>query len=213
MNGNATTTHAFSSGESATLAPASSGQADAAAKEAAPPEHPAFETITILAVPRPTADAQQPTQAAFEAILCLHHAEPPTLCPTTQVLCVAGHEPERPSEEDRLAAERPPEIPKPIGLAAARHRAADRQYAERYRLDLGTLTDDERRVLEAVCDGQLNKQIAREMGVSIRTIEQRRRRVFTKMKVESVAPLAARRATALTIERLNRRRDSDANPR
>lgn len=53
-----------------------------------------------------------------------------------------------------------------------------------------SLSSDERTVLEAVCSGKLNKQIAAELGVSIRTVEQRRRRVFSKMGVESAVPLA-----------------------
>lgn len=65
-----------------------------------------------------------------------------------------------------------------------------------------SLSQEEKSVLEAVCDGKLNKQIANEFGVSIRTVEQRRRRVFAKMNVPSAVPLARRVATVETLERL-----------
>ncbi|TWT47585.1 LuxR C-terminal-related transcriptional regulator [Botrimarina hoheduenensis] len=63
-----------------------------------------------------------------------------------------------------------------------------------------SLTQAEEELLVAVCDGKLNKQIANELGVSIRTVEQRRRRVFAKMKVASAIPLADRVATVRTLE-------------
>ena len=56
-------------------------------------------------------------------------------------------------------------------------------------------------MLGAVCDGKLNKQIAGEQGVSVRTVEQRRRRVFAKMGVDSAVPLADWMATVRTLER------------
>lgn len=95
-----------------------------------------------------------------------------------------------------------------LGTAAAegRKRLEDRQCVRDFRLRLSELSRDERVVLEAVCEGQLNKQIAREQGVSVRTIEQRRRRVFAKMNVVSAVPLARRMATVHTLERMTRPR-------
>ena len=103
---------------------------------------------------------------------------------------------------------------KPIEAAVARHliassieegqrRAKDRQLVEDYRRRENSLSNDECAVLEAICIGKLNKQIARELGVSVRTIEQRRRRVFNKMGVASAAPLAERVAVVRTLERLH----------
>ncbi|TWT89020.1 Transcriptional regulatory protein TdiR [Pseudobythopirellula maris] len=71
---------------------------------------------------------------------------------------------------------------------------------------LASLSTEERQVMEAVCSGMLNKQIAREYGVSIRTIEQRRRRLFNKMEVLSAVPLASHVASVRTLERLHGRR-------
>ncbi|MEM9186796.1 MAG: LuxR C-terminal-related transcriptional regulator [Planctomycetota bacterium] len=84
----------------------------------------------------------------------------------------------------------------------ARRRLADRQAVEEYHEGVRSLSAAELRVMQAVCEGKLNKQIASELGVSIRTVEQRRSRVFSKMSVESAVPLAARRSMVRTIERL-----------
>jgi FixJ family two-component response regulator len=52
-----------------------------------------------------------------------------------------------------------------------------------------TLTPDERLVLERLVEGKQNKSIARELNLSLRTIEKRRHEVFAKMEVESIAEL------------------------
>lgn len=84
-----------------------------------------------------------------------------------------------------------------------RRRLADRKLVHDFRAQEARLTQGERHVMLAVCCGKLNKQIARELGVSIRTVEQRRRRVFATMDVSSAAPLAERFATVKTLERLH----------
>lgn len=60
---------------------------------------------------------------------------------------------------------------------------------------LGTLTPREREVLALVVAGRLNKQIAHELGTSIKTIKVHRARVMAKMAVRTVADLV--RATEL----------------
>jgi len=55
---------------------------------------------------------------------------------------------------------------------------------------LKTLTPREREVLEHVAAGQLNKQIAEDLGITEATIKMHRARVMAKMKVQSVAELA-----------------------
>ncbi|TWT85540.1 Tetrathionate response regulatory protein TtrR [Posidoniimonas polymericola] len=89
-------------------------------------------------------------------------------------------------------------------VAEGVRRAGDRELIKDFYSRLNALTDAESEVMEAVCDGKLNKQIARELNVSIRTVEQRRRRVFTKMDVPSAVPLACRVSEVRTIERLSR---------
>ncbi|MCQ9373867.1 LuxR C-terminal-related transcriptional regulator [Methyloversatilis sp. XJ19-13] len=56
---------------------------------------------------------------------------------------------------------------------------------------LGTLTAREREVLERVMDGRQNAEIAVDLGISMKTVEQHRARVMTKMKVDSLAELVA----------------------
>ncbi len=90
-------------------------------------------------------------------------------------------------------------------LEEARRRADDRHTVQSFHEDISRLSDDELEVLDAVCEGKLNKQIARDLGVSVRTVEQRRRRVFAKMHVASAVPLASRVATVKTIERFRPR--------
>ncbi|MEM8866090.1 MAG: LuxR C-terminal-related transcriptional regulator [Planctomycetota bacterium] len=87
------------------------------------------------------------------------------------------------------------------GLCESRRRFVDRQFVESFRSSMSKLSNNELTVMQAVCEGKLNKQIAKELGVSIRTVEQRRRQVFAKMDVMSAVPLAARWATVQTIER------------
>ncbi|MEQ8847376.1 LuxR C-terminal-related transcriptional regulator [Botrimarina sp.] len=92
-----------------------------------------------------------------------------------------------------------------LALDESARRIADRQAIEDYRRRVLSLNENERLVFDQVCSGRLNKQIAREVGVSVRTIEQRRRQVFTKMGVDSAVPLAALRAQVETLEDQARR--------
>ena len=91
-------------------------------------------------------------------------------------------------------------LPKPVNDAAllraieqALARAAREvaEFAERKDIQrrLGTLTPRERQVLEHVIGGQLNKQIAFDLGTVERTIKVHRARVMNKMHVGSLAEL------------------------
>ncbi|ALK08283.1 response regulator transcription factor [Blastochloris viridis] len=72
-------------------------------------------------------------------------------------------------------------------------RAAEQQSLERdHRLD--RLTARERQVLDLLLEGRLNKQIADELGVSMRTVEVHRARVFEKMGVRNAVELASQLA-------------------
>lgn len=93
-------------------------------------------------------------------------------------------------------------------LTAARQRLSDWEAADDFHRRRETLTDEEADVLRSVCAGKLNKQIAAEFKISIRTVEQRRRRVFTKMGVESAVPLARRVGLVEALERHTLRRDA-----
>ena len=54
---------------------------------------------------------------------------------------------------------------------------------------LESLTPREREVMELVVDGKANKNIARALGISQRTVEIHRARVMEKMGVRSVSLL------------------------
>lgn len=78
-------------------------------------------------------------------------------------------------------------IRKAIDLDAQnRRRQARRQHAEER---LAKLTAGEREVLNLILEGKMNKEIAAELGLSTRTIEDRRAKLMKKMNAQCVAEL------------------------
>jgi len=79
-----------------------------------------------------------------------------------------------------------------IHAAIERDAVARREQAElsEIRARLDALTPREREVLEHVAAGQLNKQIADDMGITEARVKMHRARVMAKMTVQSVAELA-----------------------
>jgi FixJ family two-component response regulator len=74
-----------------------------------------------------------------------------------------------------------------IGIYSAQRGRRSRLHAVGQHL--GTLTTREREVLERVMDGRQNAEIAVDLGISTKTVEQHRARMMTKMKVDSLAEL------------------------
>ena len=67
--------------------------------------------------------------------------------------------------------------------------SADEKYTRKIEGRLAKLTPREREVMELVVDGLLNKQVAAELGISMKTVENHRARVMDKMNAESLAEL------------------------
>lgn len=68
---------------------------------------------------------------------------------------------------------------------------------------IASLTPRERDVLEGMLQGLLNKQIADNLGISMKTVEQHRARIMEKMAVASFAELVS----TVTLHRTRNRKD------
>ncbi len=66
---------------------------------------------------------------------------------------------------------------------------AERAHAQALRQPFALLTDREREVLRHVVQGQLNKQIAADLGIHERTVKLHRTHITAKLQVHSVAEL------------------------
>ncbi|WP_269532246.1 response regulator transcription factor [Chitinimonas sp. BJYL2] len=75
-------------------------------------------------------------------------------------------------------------------LEVVRGRSQSRQGQQAVDKRLATLTQREREVMDRVLAGKLNKQIADDLNITIRTIEVHRAKVFAKMGVRSAVDLA-----------------------
>ena len=82
---------------------------------------------------------------------------------------------------------------KALAVDVAMHQT-DARSAERS-ARLASLTEREAEVMQRVAAGKLNKVIADELHVSVRTVEVHRARVFAKLGVRSAAELATQIAT------------------
>ena len=75
-------------------------------------------------------------------------------------------------------------------LECSRQRLEDLRTHADIRARTDALTDREREVMRAILAGKLNKVIADELGISMRTVEVHRARIFAKMGVRSAVELA-----------------------
>jgi two-component system, LuxR family, response regulator DctR len=87
---------------------------------------------------------------------------------------------------DNLLVDRVVEL---LALEAARHAAAASRTAREVRLH--SLSERERAVMELMIRGRLNKQIAAELGIAMRTVEVHRARILEKTGVRNAVELAA----------------------
>ncbi len=75
-------------------------------------------------------------------------------------------------------------------LAASRERLEAARSEGKVALALAELTERERDVMQLVIEGKPNKLVADALGISVRTVEVHRARVFDKMNVKSAVELA-----------------------
>lgn len=76
-----------------------------------------------------------------------------------------------------------------VALATDRNWRSDSLSKQSAISKLATLTTKERDVIKLVAAGEVNKAIARKLAVSERTVENRRRSIYQKLEVESVAEM------------------------
>ena len=91
---------------------------------------------------------------------------------------------EKPYSDNALAVR----VEQALAVDAAMHQH-DARAAER-KARLQSLTEREREVMQRVAAGKLNKVIADELHVSVRTVEVHRARVYAKLGVRSAAEVA-----------------------
>jgi len=78
-----------------------------------------------------------------------------------------------------------------VGIAVARRQQArlEENQLDEIRQRLGQLSPREREVMDQVIQGRLNKQIAGNLDIGVKTVKVHRARAMSKMKVRSVAEL------------------------
>ena len=85
------------------------------------------------------------------------------------------------------------ELLRTVERAIAHHQATrgQRSRLDVIRANVGTLTPREREVFELVIRGQTNKQVAKKLGATERTIKAHRHRVMERMQVGTLAELVS----------------------
>jgi len=76
------------------------------------------------------------------------------------------------------------------GLETSQANWQQRMAAQEMEQQLGTLTEEEREVLQHLLEGRSNKEVANTLHLSLRTMDRRRRAVLDKMHCESIPELA-----------------------
>ena len=75
-------------------------------------------------------------------------------------------------------------------LNHARQFLIEGQSQAQVKVRIASLTEREREVMDLILDGKLNKLVADQLNISVRTVEVHRARVFEKMGVKSAVELA-----------------------
>ncbi len=77
-----------------------------------------------------------------------------------------------------------------VALETSQARLGEIRTAEQIQLMVQSLTEREQTVMQMICAGRLNKVIADDLGISMRTVEVHRARIFTKMGVRGAVELS-----------------------
>jgi len=77
------------------------------------------------------------------------------------------------------------------GLSIDEQRRKEKQQHAEVTTRMASLNEKERRVLDLIVAGEPNKVMASKLDVSLRTIENRRRTVFSKLQAQTVAELVS----------------------
>ncbi len=75
------------------------------------------------------------------------------------------------------------------GLRESRENISRQRSLNDVRKRIAQLNNDEEKVLNLISHGKANKMVAAELGIAIRTVEQRRRRIMQKLNVNTFADL------------------------
>ena len=78
-----------------------------------------------------------------------------------------------------------------LALSVDQQRRQEHKLKAEAKRRIDSLNDKERSVLELILKGTSNRTMAEVLNVSLRTIENRRRKVFSKLAVDSLAELVA----------------------
>jgi two-component system, LuxR family, response regulator FixJ len=90
-------------------------------------------------------------------------------------------------EKSRSTSELGSGIAEALEEEKSRYEAAERR--RQFSSQMASLTPDEKRVLQRICEGVPNKQIATELEIGLRTVELRRARIMEKLRVRTIAEL------------------------
>jgi two-component system, LuxR family, response regulator FixJ len=142
-------------------------------------------------------DLQMPGRTGLDLQLALVKAGHPL-----PVVFLSGHgdvstavQAMRQGAEDFLSKRAPmADLLEAVKRALARdvHERTERARLGALRAPFATLTPREREVLAHVLTGQLNKQIAGDLGIDERSVKRHRTSIMTKLQVQSVAELTHR---------------------
>jgi FixJ family two-component response regulator len=83
-------------------------------------------------------------------------------------------------------------------LAYDAHQRAAREESGRHSTRLAALTPREREIFDRIVNGKLNKQIADELGIALRTVKAHRAQLMIKLGVSSAAELGRLAGTEIT---------------